>query len=143
MPSCRRWSATTRRFRPGTSNRRWTAPRRIPRSRLRSRQRSASSARVSAYQSPVLSQSSCLVPALGVLRKTGALHSDYAEALAGGRLHHHPALEAVHDLGAEFRQTCDFRRNIVGLNVDVDAALVIDALDLHDGLIGWRFEHQV
>ena len=41
-----------------------------------------------------------LVPPVGILRETGTLHPYDAEALAGGRLHHHPALQAVHHLGA-------------------------------------------
>src|SRR5262245_6221897 len=84
-----------------------------------------------------------LVPASGVFRKTGTLHAHDAESLAGGRLHHDPALESAHDRGSQFRQSCDFGRDVIGLDVDVDAALVIHALDLHDRLVGWRFEHQV
>ncbi len=41
-----------------------------------------------------------LVPPVGILRETGTLYPYDAEALAGGRLHHHPALEVVHHLGA-------------------------------------------
>jgi hypothetical protein len=41
-----------------------------------------------------------LVPPVGILRETGTLYPYDAEALAGGRLHHHPALQVVHHLGA-------------------------------------------
>ena len=41
-----------------------------------------------------------LVPAVGILRETGTLYPYDAEALAGGRLHDHPALQVVHHLGA-------------------------------------------
>jgi hypothetical protein len=46
------------------------------------------------------SEDQSLVPAVGVLRETGTLYPNDTEALAGGRLHHHPALQAVCDLGA-------------------------------------------
>lgn len=77
-----------------------------------------------------------LVPAVGILRETGTLYPDDAEALAGRRLHHHPALEAVHHRGAQLGQARHFGSDIVGLDVYVDPALVIHALDLHDGLVG-------
>jgi hypothetical protein len=41
-----------------------------------------------------------LVPPVGTLRETGPLHPYDAEALAGGRLHDHPALQVGHHLGA-------------------------------------------
>jgi hypothetical protein len=81
-----------------------------------------------------------LVPPVGILRETGTLYPYDAEALAGGRLHDHPALQVVHHLGAEFPQARHFGRDVVGRDVYVDAALVVHALDLHDRLIGWGLQ---
>ena len=78
------------------------------------------------------------VPAIGVLREAGTLYTHDAEALTGGGLHRDPAFQAVHDFGAKRFQAADLRGNIVGLDVKVDAALVLDALDLHDGFVGRR-----
>src|ERR1700722_7774561 len=83
------------------------------------------------------------VPAIGILRETGALHPDDAEALTCRRLHHHPAFETFHHLGAQLRQARHFGGNIVGLDVYVDAAFVVDALDFHDGLVGRGLQHAV
>src|SRR5215471_10782886 len=83
------------------------------------------------------------VPAIGVLGKAGTLYPHDAKALTGRRLHHDPALQAVRHLGAELLQARYFRRNVVSLDIDVDAAFVTHALDLHDGLIRWRLEHTV
>src|ERR1700752_41802 len=83
------------------------------------------------------------VPAVGVLRKTGTLYSYDAEALAGGRLHHHPALQAIHHLGAQLPQSRHFGRDVVGFDVYMDAALMVHALDLHDWLIGRGLQHAI
>ena len=56
------------------------------------------------------------VPPVGVLRETGTLHPFDAEALAGGRLHDHPALQVVSPpwrLVSPSR--VDFSRDVVGL----------------------------
>jgi len=61
------------------------------------------SARMAATKSASLPSSledQSLVPAVGILREAGALYPYDAEALAGRRLHHHPALQLVHHLGA-------------------------------------------
>ena len=42
-----------------------------------------------------------------------------------------------------FPSRADFGRDVVSLNVYMDAALVVHALDLHDGLIGWGLQHPV
>src|SRR6185437_13829956 len=83
------------------------------------------------------------VPAVRVLRKAGPLDPHDAEALAGGRLHHDPALQAVHDLRAQLLEASHLGGNIVGFDVEVYAAFVADALDLHDGLIGRGLQHEV
>lgn len=72
-----------------------------------------------------------------------ALDLDDAEALAGRRLHHHPAIEPARDLGAQLLEARDLGGDVVGLDVDVDAALMLDALNLHDRLVGRRLEHAV
>src|SRR5258708_21647538 len=94
-------------------------------------------------QKPQQRVESRLVPAVGVLRKTGTLYPYDAEALAGRRLHHRPAFEAIHHLGAQLRQARHFGGDIVGLDVYVHATLVIHTLDLHDGLVGRGLQHTV
>ena len=84
-----------------------------------------------------------LVPAIGVLREAGTLHPYDAEALAGGRLHHHPALQAIHHLGAQLLKARHFGRDVVGLDVQVDATFVFHTLDLHDRLIGRGLQHAI
>src|SRR5258708_10419741 len=84
-----------------------------------------------------------LIPLVGILRKSGTLNSHDTEALTGGRLHHHPALQAVHDSGTQLFKAAHLGGDVVGLDVDVDAALVLHALNLHDGLVGRGFQHEV
>lgn len=76
------------------------------------------------------------IPVRGVLWKSRALNPDNAESLSGGGLHHHPAFQAVDHLRAQRFQSRYLRGNVVGFDVDVDPALMLDALDLDDGLIG-------
>jgi hypothetical protein len=83
------------------------------------------------------------VPAVGVLGEARTLDLDDAEALAGRRLHHHPAREPARDPGAQVLEPRDLGFDVVGLDVDVDAALVLDALNLDDRLAGRRLEHAV
>ena len=66
-----------------------------------------------------------------------------AEALACGRLHHDPALKAIHNFRAQLLQARHFGRDVVGLDVYMDATLVLHALDLHDRLVGWGLQHAV
>src|SRR5262245_28519008 len=68
---------------------------------------------------------SSLFPGIGVLWETGTLHPYDAEALASWRLHHHPAIQAIDYPGTQFLQTRDFGMDVVGLNVQVDAAVVV------------------
>ena len=84
-----------------------------------------------------------LVPSVGVFREAGSLDANDAEPLTGGRLHHHPALQAVDHLGAQFLQASHFGGDVVSLNVQVDAALVVYALDLYDRLVGGGLQHEV
>src|SRR5262245_48316643 len=88
--------------------------------------------------SPPVRRRSTSVPAVGVLGETGTLYPYDAKALTGRRLHHDPAFQAVHHLRAELLQARHFGRDVVSLDIDVDAAFVAHALDLHDGLVRWR-----
>ena len=72
-----------------------------------------------------------------------ALHTDDAEALAGGRAHHHPSLHARVDRRAEFFEPRDFGGDVVGLDVDMDPAFVVHALDLDADLLRRSLEHDV
>jgi len=58
-----------------------------------------------------------LVPGIGVLREAGTLHPYDAEALAGRRLHHHPAVQAIYQLGAQLAQARHFGRDVISLDV--------------------------
>src|SRR6185437_14717658 len=82
-------------------------------------------------------------PGVGVLGIARPLHPHYAEPLTGGRLHHDPTLQALDDRGAELLEAPDFRGNVVGLDVEVDATFVLHALDLHDGLVRRRLQHPI
>lgn len=83
------------------------------------------------------------VPAVGVLQEARALHADNPEALAGGSVHNHPALQAVHHHRTLLFQAQHLGRDVIGLDVNMDTALVLDALDLHDGLVLRRLQHAV
>src|SRR5262249_29003132 len=61
-----------------------------------------------------------------------ALYPHDAEALPGRCLHYDPALQAIHHRRAKLFDAPHFGRNIVGLNVDVCAALMLDLLDFDD-----------
>src|SRR5882724_12080051 len=84
-----------------------------------------------------------LGPAADVLRETRTLHPDDAEALTGGRLHHHPTLQAIDHRSAQLLQARHLGWDVVGLDVDVDAALMVHALDLDDGLVHRGLQHAV
>jgi hypothetical protein len=84
-----------------------------------------------------------LIPAIGVLCKSRPLYPHDAKPLASWRLHHDPAFQPTHDLGAERFEARDFRGNVIALNVNVDAAFMVDALDLHDRFVRRRRQHSV
>src|SRR5262245_22753646 len=83
------------------------------------------------------------IPAVSILRKTGTLHPYDAEALAGWRPHHHPTPRPAHDLGTHLLQACHFGGNVVGLDVYVNATLVVHPLDFHDRLVRRGLQHSV
>src|SRR5262249_31261582 len=84
-----------------------------------------------------------LIPAVGVLREARALYPHNAEALAGRRLHDDPALGAIHHRRAQPCETSHLGGNVIGLDVYVRAALVLDALDLDDRLVCRCCKHAV
>jgi hypothetical protein len=84
-----------------------------------------------------------LAPTIGVFRETGTLNPYHAEALARGRLHHDPTLQTVDYRGAEFLEAAYLSFDVVALDVYVNAALVVHALDLHERLIRRGLEHTV
>jgi hypothetical protein len=83
------------------------------------------------------------VPLVCIPWETRTLHTHDAEPLASRSLHHHPPLQANHDVRPQFLETRDLRRNIVRLDVQVDATFVIDALNLHNGFVWWGLQHPV
>ena len=83
------------------------------------------------------------VPLVRILREPRTLHAHDAEALSGWGLHHHPALQAVHDVRAQLLKARNFGRDIVGLDIQVHAALVIDALNLHNGFVRRGLQHPI
>ena len=76
------------------------------------------------------------IPACGVLWKTRALNSYDAKSLSSGSLHHHPAFQAINHLCSERFEACYLSGNVVGFDINVNAALMVDALDLDDGFVG-------
>src|SRR5437764_7337416 len=84
-----------------------------------------------------------ILPRVGAVRPACALHTHHAEALAGGRLHHHPALEAPVHACAQLFQPRDFARDVVGFDIEVDAAFVLHALNLHAEFARRRLQHAV
>src|SRR6202034_1283425 len=83
------------------------------------------------------------VPTVGVLRKAGTLHAYHAEALAGGRLHHDPTFQLIRHCGTQLLQPGHFGRDVIGLDVYVNATLVAHTLNLHQGLVRLRLQHAV
>jgi hypothetical protein len=84
-----------------------------------------------------------LLPAVSILREPRALYPYDAETLPGWGLHHYPALQVVYHLGSQLLQAYHFGGYIVGLDVYVDATLVLYALHLHDGIVGPGLQHSV
>src|SRR5690348_70238 len=82
-------------------------------------------------------------PFVGVRTDRAALRPHYAKALAGRRFHHHPGLDRRNTLGAERLETADLGFDVVALDVEVHAALVIDLLHQHYRLVGARFDLHV
>src|SRR5207237_3257364 len=72
-----------------------------------------------------------------------ALDSDNAEALPARRAHYHPALHPLVDCRAESFEARHLFFDVVGFDVDVDSALVIDTLNLDADLVRAILEHDI
>ena len=68
-------------------------------------------------------------PGPGLPGKAGALRPNDAEALPGGRFHYPPGLDPRHPPRAQALEPPDFGVDVVGLDVQVDAARMLDGLD--------------
>jgi hypothetical protein len=79
----------------------------------------------------------------GILRKARALDVHDAKSLTGWGLHHNPTLQSLNNACAKLLQPRHFARHVVRLNVDMDAAFMLDALDLHDGFVGLGRKHAI
>ena len=69
-----------------------------------------------------------LFPDVGLLIKTGAACVDNTKSMLARRLHHGPAFHFLDHCGAETLQAFDLGFDIVGLDIDVYTARVLDAL---------------
>jgi hypothetical protein len=58
-------------------------------------------------------------------------------------LHHHPALQAIYYFRSQSFQAGNLGWNVVSFNVEMDPALMLDALNLDNGLIWWSLQHAV
>src|ERR1700758_28392 len=67
-----------------------------------------------------------LFPTIGILREPWALYSHHTEPLPAGRLHHHPAFEAINHLSTQLLQARHLGGNVIGFNVDMNPALMFD-----------------
>jgi hypothetical protein len=85
----------------------------------------------------------CLIPACRVLGESWPLNADNAEPLPSGGLHHDPALQAINHSRPQCFQACYLGGNVVGFDVNVNAALMLNALNLDDRLVGRRYQHAV
>jgi hypothetical protein len=71
------------------------------------------------------------------------LYSYDAETLPRGRLHHHPTLQAIHDLRAQSLKAGHLGGNVVALNIEVNPTFMVHTLDLHNGFVGRSLQHAV
>ena len=72
--------------------------------------------------------------------RSETLYSHHAEALAGRR--QHPALRRLAIWAPSFSRRAT-STGMSSVSMSMDPALVVDTLDLHDWLIGRRFQHAV
>ncbi len=77
------------------------------------------------------------------LRSRVPLHAHGLGRYGRSGHHHHPALQAVHDVCAQLLKACNFGGDIVGLYIQVHAALVINALNLHNGFVWRGLQHPI
>src|SRR6516165_3616456 len=82
-------------------------------------------------------------PGVGFGGEVAALRAHHAEALPGGRFHHKPGLDRADAPRAELLEPAYLRLDVVGLDVEVHAALVLHPLDLEVRLIGGGIQSAV
>jgi hypothetical protein len=82
-------------------------------------------------------------PGVRAFLETVTLHSHDTEALARRSSHDHPSIQATVDCRSKPFEPLDFGRDIVRLDVDVDAALMVYSLDLDADLAFGCREHAV
>ena len=82
-----------------------------------------------------------LRPGVRILRKSRSLYTYDAEALSGWRFHHHPSLQAIHDLRAQRLKARDLSGYIVALNIDMNAAFMVHTLYLNNRFVGRSLQH--
>src|SRR5690606_29614446 len=75
---------------------------------------------------------SSIGPDRGVPREVRALCWHDAEALPGGRFQHHPALDPIDDHRPQPLEPADLRLDIVALDIEMDAGLMVHLL--HEAL---------
>src|SRR5688572_31669972 len=80
----------------------------------------------SAMQQIFTNMASTLFPDVRVLPEALVLRPDDAKALTGRRLHDHPGLDFLHALRAELLEPLDLSLDVVRLDVEMDAAFMID-----------------
>ena len=83
------------------------------------------------------------IPLDGVRLKPIALHADDAEPLTRRRSHDDPTLHARIDDRPKFLEPGDLGWDVVGLDIEMNAAFVIDALELDADLTWSVFQHHV
>jgi hypothetical protein len=69
------------------------------------------------------------------------LYAYDTKSLPGGCLHHDPTLQTIDHDGTQRFQARYFRGDVVGLDVEMNSAFVIDTLDLHNRFVRRRLEH--
>jgi hypothetical protein len=82
-------------------------------------------------------------PAVRILGEPGALDPNNAKPLPCGGLHYYPTLQTVDHRSTQLFQAGHFSRNVIGLNIQVNPALVINPLNFNNGLVLRRFQHTV
>src|SRR5262249_48955278 len=91
-------------------------------------------------------QATARAPSLPLVRlggEVGALVADDAEALAGRCLHHPPRADLLQPLGAERLEPAHLGLDVVGLDVQVHAAGVVDLLHLDMQVVRFCLQQRI
>ena len=70
-----------------------------------------------------------LIPAVCVRGEISALRPHHAKPLAGGRFHNPPAAHLLHALCAQLLEPLDLRLNVIGLDIKMHAARMLNLLN--------------